>query len=158
MSQERRLETPAPRSPPFPLVKDTAADLGAPLNAADEEAASPPGGCTPEGCASVPGPALAVAKGLAPPAGHEARDHGVSLLVPGLVRPVVLGDMVNEIFGVEVAGPQVAARPPLSLACLLHVGKVADVDVAHPLPSCGQTPPEVRHYRTDVTVTIIRYV
>ena len=59
----------APGSPPFPPVEDTATDLRAPLNAADEEASCAPEDCTREGCASVTGPALAVAKGPVSPRG-----------------------------------------------------------------------------------------
>ena len=59
----------APESPPFPHVADTTTDLRAPPNAADEEASYPPKDCTLEGCASVNGTALAVAKGPSVPRG-----------------------------------------------------------------------------------------
>ena len=68
-SPERHLEASPPGLSPFPSVEDTAVDRWAPLDADDEEPACAPGGCTPEGCASVTGRALAVAKGPACPQG-----------------------------------------------------------------------------------------
>ena len=112
------------------------ADLLVPLDDDDEEATYAPGGCAPEGCASVPGPALAAAKGpVRPP--HDSRDHCLSVLALGRVRPVVLGQVVHEIPGVEVAGPQVAARPPLTPARPLQPGPGADVHIARSVLPCG---------------------
>ena len=50
-------------SMPFSHADDAATDPRSPLNADDEEAFCAPKDCTPEGYASVNGPALAAAKG-----------------------------------------------------------------------------------------------
>ena len=78
-------------------MEDTATDLRAPLNAADEEASCAPEDCTPEGYASVNGPALAVAKGPVSPRGmtpmtmassRGARQGLVSGRAKGASRPL----------------------------------------------------------------------
>ena len=56
--QPRAPEAPTPGPGAEPRLFD-------PLDADDEEVACAPGGCTPEGCASVTGPALAFPKLLA---------------------------------------------------------------------------------------------
>ena len=71
---------------------------------------------------------------------------------------MVLCQVVDEIPGVEVVGPQVAARPPWTPAHPFQRGPGADVHAAHPVLTCGQAPPEVLHHRSDVRVTTVRYV